>query len=534
MNPSAPAARRRTRPSPAALVLAAGALVLIQAGAQASPAGKPNIILIYSDDMYKNMFNFLPQGRSGGRALNLTPNLDRLAAEGVVLRGFHITSPVCTPSRYACLTGRYAGRARNEGYVAQMRRAGLGIITWNTQITPEDTTLAKLLKQAGYATGMVGKNHTIQTGAVRLPASADPHDPDVRTRLKENEQRTVAGIRRAGFDFVGGIYNGNADDIGPRAVAVHNMEWLTAAGLTFLDQSQSRGQDRPFFLYFAPTLVHGPTAPERSWGADPKVTPFGYLDTPPAVQPPRSSLPQRLADAGLAGQHRENILWLDDAVGALLARIKELGLEDNTIIVFANDNGQEDKGSIYEGGASSAAFVWKKGGFPCGRDTPALLANIDLAPTILDLAGVPQLTTGTFDGRSFRPVLEGRAAEVRDELYLELGFTRGLRRGHWKYIALRYPPDPGRFALAAAILNRAPGRPPFGHIAGSDVEQKAIAHHPAYWDPDQLFDLASDPDEQTNLARDPRHATTLEEMKRCLRGHLEAMPGGFAEFKPAE
>jgi arylsulfatase A-like enzyme len=539
MNPSSarPAIRRRACPAPAALVLAALALLLVRAdaavlaaGAVVSPAGKPNIILIYSDDMYKNMFNFLPQGRSGGRALNLTPNLDRLAAEGVVLRGFHITSPVCTPSRYSCLTGRYAGRARNEGYVAQARRAGQGIITWNTHITPEDMTLAKLLKQAGYATGMVGKNHTIQTGAVPLPAAADPNVPDVRERLRENERRTVAGIQRAGFDFVASIYNGNPDDIGPQPFRVHNMEWLTAAGLTFLDQSR----DRPFFLYFATTLVHGPTVPNRSWDADPRATPFGYLDTPPAVQPPRSSLPKRLADAGLAGQHRENILWLDDAIGTLLARLKELGLEDKTIIVFANDNGQEDKGSIYEGGASSAAFVWKTGGFPCGRDTPALLANIDLAPTILDLAGVPQPPAGTFDGQTFLPVLEGRAAQVRDELYLELGFTRGLRRGPWKYIALRYPPNPERFALAGAIMTSVPGRPPFGHIAGSDNEQKAIAHHPAYWDPDQLFDLASDPDEQNNLAGDPRHATTLEEMERRLRAHLAAMPGGFADLKPAE
>jgi arylsulfatase A len=500
--------------------------------AEPSPAGKPNIILIYSDDMFKNMFNFLQQGKSGGRPLNLTPNFDRLAAEGVVLRRFYITSPVCTPSRYACLTGRYAGRARNEGYVAQARRAGQGIITWNTHITPEDTTLAKLLKQAGYATGMVGKNHTIQTGTVPVPASDDPNDPDVRARLREYELRTVAGIHRAGFDFVAGIYNGNPDDFGPQPLRVHNMEWLTAAGLTFLDQSPDR--NRPFFLYFATTLVHVPTAANSSWDADPRATPFGYLDTAPAVQPPRSSLPQRLADAGLAGQDRENILWLDDAVGALLARLKELGLVDKTIIVFANDHGQEDKGSIYEGGASSVAFVWKKGGFPCGRDTPALLANIDLAPTILDLAGVPQPPAGTFDGQSFLPVLESEAAEVHDELYLELGLTRGLLRGHWKYIALRYPPNPERFALAGAILTNTPGRPPFGHIAGNNNEQKAIAHHPAYWEPDQLFNLASDSDEQNNLARDPRHATTLEVMKRRLRVHLEAMPGGFAELKRLE
>ena len=154
--------------------------------------------------------------------------------------------------------------------------------------------------------------------------------------------------------------------------------------------------------------------------------------------PLRETLPIRLKAAGLAGSGKENVLWLDDAVGALIQRLKRHDLYDDTIIFFFTDHGQDAKGTIYQGGVSNPSIVWRKGGFPCESVSHALISNIDFAPTILDFAGTESFASN-FDGRSFRPVLEGKANKIHDTLYFEMGYTRGLRKGMWKYIALRYP-----------------------------------------------------------------------------------------------
>ncbi|MCK5172618.1 MAG: sulfatase-like hydrolase/transferase, partial [Planctomycetes bacterium] len=120
---------------------------------------KPNIIFFIADDMRPEMFNCLGQGK--GR--NLTPNIDRLVSEGTILTNQHVVSPVCTPSRYNCLTGRYASRATNEEFTSFTRKNdGQTVIQWNSFMTSKDVTLAKLLKRGGYTTGMVGKNHVVE------------------------------------------------------------------------------------------------------------------------------------------------------------------------------------------------------------------------------------------------------------------------------------------------------------------------------------------------------------------------------------
>ena len=123
----------------------------------AAAPGRPNIIFIIADDMYRDMLNFTPEGRNR----NCTPNLDRLAAEGVVMEGQHIVSPVCTPSRFNCLTGRYASRARNAAFTQMTQRGGMSLVVWNTMLLADDVTLPRLLQKAGYTTGTVGKHHCV-------------------------------------------------------------------------------------------------------------------------------------------------------------------------------------------------------------------------------------------------------------------------------------------------------------------------------------------------------------------------------------
>lgn len=501
----------------------------------------PNFVFFILDDMQRWMFNCLPEGRG-----YLTPNIDRLAAEGTVMMGQHVASPVCTPSRYNCLTGRYASRALAE----QAEQRGRTVVTWNTHVEAGDVTLPRLLQRSGYATGFVGKNHVVRApGWERIAYDADPRRPAVQEQLAQNARKVRAAIRETGFDYAGSVYHRNPDGNGPRELAVHNLDWITRAALEFLD----RYHRRPFFLYFASTVPHGPGSPQRSWKADPRITADGYLAEPPDVLPPRESLHQRVEEAGIKPWNAENLLWLDDAVGAVLDRLEEHGALHNTIVFFFNDHGQAAKGTLYQGGVSDPSIVWRAGGFPAGDRCPALVSNIDFAPTILDWAGAGG-GSERLDGRSFRSVLEGEADAVHDSLYFELGYTRAVRVGDWKYLALRYPDWAENMPLEQrqkrldrvnANLRRR-GRPvitedptaPFSHISlvpgGGDAEHASTGKYPAYYERDQLYNLAEDPAEEHNLAADPAHSDRLARMKGVLRGYAAELPGGFAELQPED
>jgi arylsulfatase A-like enzyme len=512
-----------------ALLLSA---LLLGAAATAGATTRPNFVFIIADDLYVDMLNYT----ATGQGKNFTPQLDRLAAEGTVMTDQHIVSPVCTPSRYNCLTGRYASRATNPMFTRQTGRAGTTIVAWNSKITPSDVTLPQLLRAAGYVTGIAGKQHVVDVPDRRRPAAdADPRAPEVRAQLAHNERVERAALAAAGFDKAGGIYHGNPDELSPAALRVHNMDWVAQAGVDFV--ARHAGKGRPFFLYFAPTLAHSPYTPDRSWNADPRMTPYGVLDTPPDVLPSREDRARRLREHPSPGRHRENLLWLDDAIRALWRQLEATGELERTVIVFFNDNGQDGKGSIYQSAAWSPSVVWRQGGFAVGRTCAVRVTNLDFAPTILDLAGVVA-PPGHFDGRSFRPALEGRTDPLHESVYFELGFTRGVRVGDWKYLALRYPPQPERFALVVDPphlqgFQRPAGQPAFGHIGGNNNELAALRTQPAYFERDQLYDLASDPREQRNLAADPRQAAILAELQRTLQRHLSRLPGGFGEFKLA-
>ncbi|WP_390675677.1 sulfatase family protein [Algisphaera agarilytica] len=500
-------------------------------------------MFIITDDMLPKMFNFLPEAQ--GRYL--TPNLDRLAAEGTVMMGQHVVSPVCTPSRYNCLTGEYASRAQSQWFLNHLRDNGQTVVQWTTFIVSGQETLPRRLQRAGYVTGMVGKNHVIEVMGINKPKWKDnPRDPEVLELLRKNAQLVEAAAKTAGFDYAESLYHNNPNHNGIEALAVHNVDWITKAGLDFIDQNA----DRPFFLYFATTLPHGPADSPRSWNANPAATAEGYLDQPLDVQPARETIPQRLAEAGLNPEHNVgNMLWLDDAVGALMDSLEAHSLDDNTIVVFFNDHGQTAKGTVYQGGVHNPSVVWRKGGFPSGGVNHAMVSNIDFAPTILDWVGV-DYDEAAFDGRSFAPVLEGQSDEIHESLYFEMGYTRGVRKGDWKYLALRYPThianmtieerqrrlDKFNNDLAARGSKGWTTDPsaPFSHIqivpGGGSAERASIGKYPAYYEPDQLYNLALDPNEQVNLAGNPEYAQQLVEMKAELKLYLNDLPGDFAEL----
>ena len=479
----------------------------------------PNIIFIMADDMDRDMLNGLPEGANN----NVTPNIDRLWSEGMVFYNQHAVSPACTPSRYNMLTGRYGSRARNNAIVNSIANYNMPIIGWNTKILSDDNTLPKMLQVAGYATGFVGKDHTIDISGYNnnIDANGDPNDPAILAQLTSNAAILRSAIQQVGFDFAESIYKQNPVVNKPTVLAVHNLDWLTQGGLDFIDQYKTE----PFFLYFSTTQTHVPRDEAHSWGADPLATPNGYLPAPLNVLPDRATIATRLTNAGLAVDNsRPQVTWLDDAVGALMTKLEDESLDDNTIVFFFNDHGTEDgKSSCYQGGTLSVSIVWKKGGFAGGTNSQALVSNIDFAPTILDYARV-NVPLQHFDGRSMRPILEGHATEIHSSLYFEMGCARGVRIGDWKYISVRYPTsivDPVGNRVGQVSLS----------VGGSNLELRAMDTHPSYFDSEQLYNLANDPTEQINLAARPEQAARLAAMQAELRKHLAPLPGPYAEFK---
>jgi arylsulfatase A-like enzyme len=514
-------------------------------GGWSAADSRPNVVLVVVDDLPEEMCNFV----AGVQDRNLTPNIDRLAAEGLVLPHMHSPSPICTPSRFAILTGRYPSRSAAAGFRSQAERQGQSVVAFNTLIGPGDDTLPRRLQRAGYTTAAVGKNHVIEvSGYQPLPFTASIETPAAQQLLARNATALREAVRGAGFDFAERLYFGNPDADGVQALAVHNQDWITEGAIEFL----RRPHDRPFFLYVATTVPHGPVEDERSWNADRRITPEGILPQPPRLHSPADTIAGRIDAAGLTGSRRKTLLWLDDAIGALMDALDGSGHAENTILVFVSDHGTRAKGSLYVRGTNTPCFVWRRGGFGSDR-LSATVSLIDLAPTVLDWAGAdgdaPEL-----DGRSLIPAMEGRVAEVHDSMYFELGFSRAVQRHGLKYLALRYPPhvhaitidERSRILEANNARLAMRGRPvattdplaPFSHVSlipgGNDFERVSLGRYPAYFAPDQLYDLRIDPTEQRNLFNDPAYADRRIELRRLLDRHVSDLFDTFGEFGTAE
>lgn len=505
------------------LTMATASCLLCLQDLHAQTEQRPNIIFIIGDDMERDMFNCLPE--HAGK--NLSPNIDRIATEGVVFPQFHCASPACTPSRYNVLTGRYGSRERSGSVASKIASYDMAIIGWNTHILSDDVTVAKLLKNAGYKTGFVGKNHVVTVSGYNknISSSGDPTDPTIKSQLLDNANLVETAIKNVGFDFAASVYHNNPINLNPDVLAVHNMDWVCKGGLDFIDQYK----DDPFFLYFSTTLTHAPYGETDSWNADPLATPEGILDTPLDVMPDRSTIIPRLAAAGVStnnNDHLPHLLAFDDAVGALFDKIEEHGLDDNTLVFFFNDHGVEKgKSTCYEGGTLAMSMAWKKDGFPSGVSSNAFISNVDFAPTILDYAGV-EVPFNQFDGKSFRPILEGTASAHRKALYYEMGCVRGIQIDNWKYMAVRYPTsvsDPVGNEVGQVTLR--------SRSSANNLEIVAMDAHPYYFDSEQFYDLSADPAETNNLAGLPEHAGRIAEMQAELVKYLNPLPGGFAEFK---
>ncbi|VGO22335.1 sulfatase family protein [Pontiella sulfatireligans] len=489
----------------------------------------------------------------------LTPNVQRLSDEGVVLDRFYLTTSVCTPSRYSLLTGRYA--SRSSRLISETPPGTTPLLGWNSHMDPQENNLAKDLKAAGYKTGLVGKwhlndydipeidfasgygGHHTRNGTAKglrefqlvgsyFQPTADYGDPAVQKeigRIYDVMQKRVQRI--SGFDVVDRLYYANYGELPiPKHMKAHNLEWLTEGALEFIDKNK----EEPFFLYFSITAPHGQYFEdwmEKDW----RVTPAGMLSEKPKGMPPRESVLRRIQEAGLPLQN-SMATWIDDSLGALLTKLDETGLSENTIVLFLSDHQSRGKLTVHEGHRAPGVIRWP-GHIDAGSREGRIISNIDMLPSLLDAAGSKPSADAVVDGRNFFPIL-GKNAAWRDSLLLETSYSRAVVSKDWKYIAHRPPQEVLEKMEADRIAaEKGDGRRHVGWsgrttnpASGMGVRFNADQDFPHYFDPDQLYDLGNDVFEQNNVIANPENKERLEQLKQQLDSQLKKLPHTFGEF----
>ena len=470
--------------------LLATILCCVQSGAVASTT--PNIILIFTDDQgYQDLGCF-------GSSQIKTPNLDRMAEEGVRLTSFY-AQPVCGVSRAALMTGSYPIRVGEPGNVKRL----------HTVPHTKEVTIAELLKEAGYRTGIIGKWHLALDQKNHPTGFAPPTMPNAQ-----------------GFDDFYGTprFNGYTvfvDDTKMRSPLMRNEEvviqsvesWdnITADYTTEAIQWLKANRDKPFFLYLAHNMPHIPLGASEKFKGK--------------------------SAGGFYGDTIEEIDW---SCGEIFRTLKELNIDDNTLVVFTSDNGpwvettkamdpngkkfipRDHSGNVeplrgwkmsaWDGGCRVPFIARWPGKIPAGWESDGILSTMDLLPTFASLAGAEMPKTD-IDGKNATDFLTRKTeASPRDEyLYYSGCLLTGVRSGKWKLVLPRDAKPAGLGWWGRMI--------------------EAISET-------MLFDLSIDPGETTNLAKSkPDVVASL--MKRIERarevlGDIDHTGSGARFFEDGE
>ncbi|MEM9419809.1 MAG: sulfatase-like hydrolase/transferase [Planctomycetota bacterium] len=427
-------------------------------------------------------------------------------------------------------------------------------MNWGTGLKIAETNIAKALQDAGYFTGVVGKwhlGHDISRYSTEMK-TLDPMKPEDNQRIIDAHAGTCAAFKEAGFDFADSIYVGNVGEIHvPQMLKRENLPWVTQGAFNFLDL-QSPDSDKPFFLYMSLPLPHNQyyDTQNRSgkgagwWNNDPRATPGGYLDGAPTSQPSSEDVMRRVRAAGLPDVN-SMATRIDDCLGAIMAKLDERGLTENTVLIFTSDHQSRGKNTVYEAGRVPFVVRWP-GKIPAGVRSDLLSGNVDLPPTFLEWAGAENVPEDMGqDGVSLAQALLNPedAKPVRDALLLECGYARGVVTDRWKLIACRATDEiEQRMAEDAARAEREGTRRYVGWDGRTNkqflgrrgfsagVIMDSDRDFPHYFDADQLYDLDADPFEQVNLFEDEANRKTIEQLQTQLRGFLKTLPHTFGEF----
>ena len=492
-----------------------------------SAADRPNIIMFLIDDQN-------PSSISAFGGETYTPNLDRMAEEGMKFTRAYVSSSVCTPSRYSFLTGRYAGNSHSKLYteaVGSMENQGYP--GFNVALERDKMNVGNVLREAGYMTGFVGKFHLKspldfpefyegEEGWIEIPNDAPP-GPETSALFKHNERLMRRYLEALGFSWAKNIYAGNMS----KPYSEHNAEWPTVAALEFIEKNQ----DGPFYLHLCSTLLHGPDKSWRDSMNHPLITGEGEVESLPEVMTPRDELLKMIEGKGFdPDSHVAGEAWIDDSLGAIFRKLVELGIDDNTLVIFAPDHGRDGKASVFSHGAAQVPMImrWPRG-IPAGQVCEELVQNIDLVPTFFELGEAQKPKSYRIDGQSLTPLFEnGTAENWRDHLYLEMGAARATVTKDWSYAAVRYTKE-----QIAAIQGAKPENLPraMAYIGRLGIGVRG-ADRPGFFDEDQLYYLKQDPKEMENLASNPEQAGQLKEMRELMQRDLEAIGRPFGEFIP--
>ena len=362
-------------------------VVVLCSSTQAADA-KPNILIFYVDDM-----GWAQPVCYGGK-LAPTPNIDALAAGGMRFTDGYSSGCVCSPGRVGLMTGRYQART---GHDANPTRAGRELLL-------TETTMAQRMKIAGYTTGIVGKWHLGETSTEFMPTGR-------------------------GFDFALGSVGNLGEGKGPSFFRGNElMQELPGAPITSpVYARESVGfieanKDKPWMLYLSFNAVHTPHVASENWTEK-----FKHL-------------PKR--DAEYAALCAE----ADEAVGTVMAKLRELKLEENTLIFFISDNGgayvkaemgglRGHKWFVWEGGIRVSWIAAWKGRIPAGQVSHEPVIQLDVLPTSLAAAGAVVDPNWQLDGVNLLPLLDGTIDKlIPRALYFRFGVQQAVREGDWKLV----------------------------------------------------------------------------------------------------
>ena len=445
----------------------------------AAAAQRPNFVVIFADDLgYGDLACF-------GSQTNKTPHLDLMAREGARFTDFYVPMPFCAPSRSSMLTGRYPFRTGVTGNPAP--DSGVNDIG----LPPEEITIAEALKPLGYASMCIGKWHL-------------GHIPKFLPRTQ-------------GFDEYYGILYSN--DMRPVQL-VHNEKvaaYPVVQGLLTKDYTQralgfiEQSKERPFLLYLPHAMPHKPLAASED---------FYTPETP-------------------ADLYADVIAELDWSVGQILARLQQLGLDRNTLVVFTSDNGpwfggstsglRGMKGSNWDGGTRVPMIARWPGRIPAGRTCREVSGTIDIFPTLVGLAGGKLPADRVIDGKDIFPLMTTEGARSPHEALFAMSGPelRVVRSGKWK-LHVRTPAPGSKYMEDAS--GWVDPRGPDGITIIAPFEQARPNQYPGVRTGDpakpmMLFDLENDPSEQHDVAA--QHPDVVQRLKAYfdkIEAEAQAIP----------
>lgn len=433
-----------------------------------------NIIFILSDDHRYDFMSFM-----GNPPFLQTPNMDRMAKQGAHLKNAFVSTSLCSPSRATILTGLYAHKHK--------------VVDNQSPVKEDLIYFPQYLQKAGYKTAFMGKWHMGEKQGNDMPrkgfdkwisfkGQGEYFDPELNIDGKR--------LKRKGY--------------------ITNI--LTDYALDWVDQQK----EKPFFLYLSHKAVHAMFEPEPKYKgkyAHEKVphpksmanTPENYRGKPLWVRLQRNSWHgvdymyyNQFNFDDYVRRYCETLLTLDDSIGRILDYLEKSGLADNTLVLYMGDNGLMmgehgliDKRQMYEESIRVPLLAYAPGLIKPGTVIDPMVQNIDIAPTILDAAGLEK--PKYMDGMSFLPLLKGEKPKWRDRIFYEYYWERA------------FPMTPTVFGIR--------------------TDQYKYMYYWGVWDTEELYDIKNDPKEMNNLINEPQYQKLIKDLRNQVFTWLETTNG---------